>query len=100
MEMQTIVLNSEYVFRNYVLANLKKICEIVVFEDSLDHAIFFYCFTEDEIIVSSKELNNLNFNYFKNIYINITAKKSFSVISHTTKELFIKTTNKNKKRFI
>ena len=68
MELKTIIFNSELEFREYVIQNSKRISHIIVFEDFLDHTIFFYCFLEGSLIVATKEQSANNFSTYKKIY--------------------------------
>ena len=90
MELQTIVLNSEYVFRNYVISNLRNIYEIIIFEDSLDNVIFFYILTKDGFIIAAKDKDIKKFYFFKKLYIQITINNYISIITRNNKEIFIK----------
>ena len=46
MNYEMTIFNSEKDFRKYVIQNRNNISQIIVFEDILDHVVFFYCFNQ------------------------------------------------------
>lgn len=78
------ILNSELAFREYVTLNIQNISKVIIFEDTLDETIYFYCFTIDSII-ATKEPNSKNFDFYTTIYEQIN--KNQYTISHKEKVL-------------
>lgn len=77
MKFKTIIFNSELEFRRYVFQNVKDIFQIYVFEDVLDHIIFFYCFTQEGSIVATKEPSSNKLSYYIEMYKLLT--KEFNI---------------------
>ena len=68
MGLTTIIFNSESEFRKYIILNAKDIAQILVFEDKLDHVIFFYCFTRKDLVVATKESSLKSFFTYQDTY--------------------------------
>ena len=78
MENKTVILNSEWKFRNYVFSNFQDISRIIIFEDILEHVIFLYCFHND-LIVGAKSIFNQSFSSFISEFNEIAKKINFSI---------------------
>lgn len=74
MSLEIITFNSELEFREYVIQHSKGIERLLVFEDTLDQMIFFYCFAKSGSYVATKEHLFENFNAFKHIYTQLANK--------------------------
>ena len=74
MGLTTIIFNSESEFRKYIILNAKYVAQIFVFEDELDHVIFFYCITKNHLIVATKEPSSKNFFSYKENYEKLAEK--------------------------
>lgn len=70
--MDTFILNSELEFRNYIISFSNEIMKIIIFEDTLDNIIYFYCFTR-KLILATKESNKPFVDYVS-IYTQIKDK--------------------------
>ena len=68
MEKKIIILDSESNFRNYIIVYLKEVHKIIVFEDIIEKTIYFYCFTKDGYIITTKVLSLNNFSSFQKSY--------------------------------
>ena len=82
MSIKTNILNSELEFRDYLIENINYINKIIVFEDILDHVIFFYCFMENNTIIATKELELNNFSYYAKVYKYLAKKYLFHDINN------------------
>lgn len=65
---KSYIFNSELEFRNYIILNIEDVDKIWIFEDDLDHMIFFYCFLLDGSFIATKELSTNNFDSYKKVY--------------------------------
>lgn len=97
MNSKFIIFKYEREFRNYIINNYKNINKIIIFEDSLDNVIYFYCFTLNNIVISCKENNIKNILYYEKVYLMLSNKynlineinhkdKSIKLIKKKTKE--------------
>lgn len=81
--MNTIILNNEIDFRNYLISNKDDIIKIYIFEDNLDNYIYFYAFLTNEVI-ATKEKGS-----FENYYILYKTLNNFNIEeSNKTLKLF------------
>lgn len=96
-----IILSSEKELRDYVISNHQNIYQIIVFEDILDHTIFFYCFKENNsLIVATKEFFYKDFSFYKNSYEKLAKQINFSVSNYKQQKNAIRLVSKNvKKRY-
>ena len=85
MELKCIIFDSELEFRKYVIQYSTSIQRIIIFEDSLEQFIFFYCFFEDNVIAAAKELSTKNFSSFKSSYIQLVTKLNCNASIHRNK---------------
>lgn len=85
--MKTIILNSELVFRNYIIRRVEFIDKIIIFGDTLDNNIFFYCFMHDGTIIATKELELNRFSYYVNVYNFLVKEHSFYDINNSQKKV-------------
>lgn len=83
MEPTTIIFDSESKFRDYVTSNLQNINQILVFEDVLEHTVFFYCCLQNHIILASKESVYKSFSSFKKIYKKLAHKSNLYIFHNT-----------------
>ncbi|MBR3153070.1 MAG: hypothetical protein IKF52_05695 [Clostridia bacterium] len=79
MKKQNEILKTEKEFRKFINLNKSSIKQILIFEDLLDHTIFFYCFTKDNLIIATKEHHYTNFLFYLKKYTKIAKKLNFSV---------------------
>ena len=85
MEFKCIIFDSELEFRKYVIQYSKELRRIIIFEDTLDEFIFFYCFMKDNTIVATKELSTKNFSSFKSSYLQLVTKLNCNASIHRNK---------------
>ena len=85
--MNTIILNTELEFRNYIIKNINNILQIILFEDELDQIIFFYCFFQNDIIIATKEPACKNFSFYKKTYHLLNQELSFIEKENKSKSL-------------
>ena len=74
-----IILKNEEEFRSYIYLNSKKILKIIIFEDSLESIVCFYCFTNDSLMIVVKEYISKNFIYYKRIYKYLAKNIGFTI---------------------
>ena len=77
--MDTIIFDSELKFRKHLIKNYNDIQNIILFEDRLDDVIYFYCFTNNELILSTKKSSIKDFEYYSNIYQKLFKKYELSI---------------------
>ena len=77
---KTIIFDSEKEFRKYVIQNSQNIKSIIVFEDTPDHVIFFYCFMGKDLIIATKEPASKNFFSYKKLYQKLATKFKLNII--------------------
>jgi hypothetical protein len=77
---KTIIFDSEKEFREYVIQNSQNIKSIIVFEDTPDHVIFFYCFLKKGLIIATKEPSTKNFFAYKKSYQKLATKFNLTII--------------------
>ena len=82
--MDTFILNSELKLRNYINNYSDEIMKIILFEDSLDNIVYFYCYTK-KILLTTKDY--LSFDYYYNIYTKIYKKLNFNTFISNNKVL-------------
>ena len=82
MKYEITILISEENFREYAISNFKDIYQIIIFEDILDHVIFFYCFKKKKTIIAAKEFFYDNFYFYKNYYKKLAKQINFSVSNY------------------
>lgn len=77
--MDTFILKSEIELRNYINSHKNLITKIIVFEDTPDNVVYFYCFTKN-MIVATKEFNKFEcfIDIYNNIYQNLDFKTYLS----------------------
>ena len=68
MGLKTIILNSEVEFRHYVILHSKEVQRTVIFQDTLDHTIFFYAFLQNMTIVATKEPSYKGLHTYQRLY--------------------------------
>lgn len=84
MEKRTIVLNSEFEFRNCVIQNSKNVNQILVFDDKQHEVVFFYCFTTIGLVYTAKELSIVNFEKYKNYYKRLATECGLCIFPGTS----------------
>lgn len=77
--MNTIVYDSELKFRKYLIKNSDDIINVIILEDKLDNIIYFYSFTNNNFIISSKEYSKEAFEYYSKIYKNLLKKLKLDI---------------------
>ena len=87
MNLKTIILNSELVFRNYIVRRIEFIDKIIIFGDTLDNIIFFYCFMDDGTIIATKELELSRFSYYVDVYNFLAKNYHFYDINNEQKKV-------------
>lgn len=98
MELKTIILHSEYEFRNFVISSSQDISHIIIFEDTLDCTNFFYCFDKNGSIIATKELIYADFSHIKEIYTQVAKKIHFSISNYYDRKNAIKLVSEDEKR--
>ena len=83
--MHTIVFDSEKEFRKYLIKNYKDIINVILLEDKLENIIFFYSFTNNNLIIASKHSSITDFEYFYKIYQKLMEKIELN-IEYTTSD--------------
>ena len=81
MNYEMTIFNSEKDFRKYVIQNRNNISQIIVFEDILDHVVFFYCFNQNKILTTAKETKYKDFSTYYKIYSLLSKKFNLNVIN-------------------
>ena len=82
MKCKMTILNSEKELRKYVISKHSDIYQIIVFEDILDHVIFFYCFNKNNSIVATKEFFYEDFSFYKKSYEKLAKEIDFSASNY------------------
>ncbi len=82
--MDTFILKSEIELRKYINSHKNIIMKIIVFEDTLDNVVYFYCFTKN-IMLATKEFKK--FECFINIYNEIYKELDFKTYFNKDKVL-------------
>lgn len=82
--MDTFILKSEIELRNYINSHKNIIMKIIVFEDTPDNVVYFYCFTKN-IMLATKEFKK--FECFINIYNEIYKELDFKTYFNKDKVL-------------
>lgn len=77
--MNTIIFNSELEFRNYLIEHLEDILNVILLEDKLDSVIYFYSFTKNDLLLSSKELSIKDFDYYSKKYKKLIKTLNLSI---------------------
>ena len=84
----TIILNSEIEFRNFITKNMYNITKTIIFEDILDEIIFFYAFMSNNTIIATKEKSTNNFSFYVKLYNFIANEYNLdSIADNQTKSL-------------
>lgn len=83
--MHTIVFDSEKEFRKYLIKNYKDIINVILLEDKLENIIFFYSFTNNNLIIASKHSSTTDFEFFYKIYQKLIEKLELN-IEYTTSD--------------
>ena len=68
MEYESIIFQNENAFRQYLLENINLVKKLYIFEDKLEHKIYFYCFLNNNYVIATKEDIPNDFDYYVNIY--------------------------------
>ncbi len=92
--MNTIIFDCEFKFRQYLIKYSKNINNMVILEDKLDSVIFFYSFTDDNLILASRESSLKSFEYYNKIYRKLTKKLGLDIEYNTTNPKVLKLTKK------
>ena len=74
MESKNIIFDFESEFRRYVILNSKAISRIIIFQDTFDNVIFFYCINFDLGLIATKELSMCNFPKYKKEYTELATQ--------------------------
>ncbi len=78
---KTILFPTEWDFRQYVIQKITLVQRIVIFEDLLDHVVFFYGFTKDMNVLATKEPARKNMEYFIRTYQKLANEHHFHMTS-------------------
>ena len=90
MKKEIIILDSESIFRNYVIVHLEEVHKIVVFEDILDKTIYFYCFMRTGNIIATKVHSFNNYSSFQEIYTTLAKQSNLQYLLSKNNILTIK----------
>lgn len=88
--MHTIVFNSEKEFRKYLIKNYEDIINVILLEDKLNNYIFFYSFTNNNLIITSEHSSLTNFDYFSKTYQKLMKKLELSIEYTTSDPKYLK----------
>lgn len=90
METKTIVLNSEFEFRESLTQNSCNITQIMVVKCPLEQMVYFYYYTETGYIYTAKELSLKNFSFYKKMYKRITKELGLQIFPNTYQLIAVK----------
>lgn len=79
MEIKSIIFDSESEFRRYVILNSKDISRIIIFQDTFENVVFFYCISFDLTISATKEHSICNFPKYKKDYSKLASQLNLHV---------------------
>ena len=68
MKCESVILKNEQEFREYLFKKFELVKELYIFEDKLEHKIYFYCFLNNNYVIATKEDIPNDFDYYVNIY--------------------------------
>ena len=83
MEKELVIFDSEMKFRSCVTSHPENVFRIIIFEDILEHVIFFYCVGFENLIYAAKDFDYKHFSSFVQTYIEFAKQFNLYFTSET-----------------